>query len=217
MERFSAMHYAALCLAAILGAMFTLDEARAQSCVTLYSGCSNCSNPSGTDYVCWGPPGEGSPRPFGTGFYGLCRATSNLQFSQTLCEPPQSAGQRNVYRFYSAAQTDHFLTTSWAEGVNAGLIYETVAFKVYSSPQPNSHPLYRCRIGGDHFVSTASNCEGQVYEDLYGYVLSSASSGHSAVHRFYHFPQTDHLSTRDYNEGVAWPATYEGVQGYAPN
>lgn len=31
--------------------------------------------------------------------------------------------------------------------------------------------LYRCRTGSDHFISTASNCEGKVNEGLLGYGL----------------------------------------------
>ncbi len=41
----------------------------------------------------------------------------------------------------------------------------------YDSQQPDTVPLYRCRAGADHFVSQDSGCEGQVTEQLLGYVL----------------------------------------------
>jgi hypothetical protein len=44
---------------------------------------------------------------------------------------------------------------------------------VYTSQVPNTVPLYRCSVaaGRDHFVSPDSRCEGQVTEQLLGYVV----------------------------------------------
>ena len=44
---------------------------------------------------------------------------------------------------------------------------------IYTSQVSGTVPLYRCRVGQgqDHFISGASNCEGQVTEQLLGYVV----------------------------------------------
>ena len=40
-----------------------------------------------------------------------------------------------------------------------------------TKPQPaGTVPLYRCRVGGEHFTSTQSNCDGYIFEFLLGYL-----------------------------------------------
>ncbi|MEZ4287597.1 MAG: hypothetical protein R3A47_05530 [Polyangiales bacterium] len=43
----------------------------------------------------------------------------------------------------------------------------------YTSQVAGTIPLYRCRVpsGGDHFVSPSASCEGQVTEQLLGFVF----------------------------------------------
>ncbi|HEX5741792.1 MAG TPA: hypothetical protein VFY17_09610 [Pilimelia sp.] len=88
-----------------------------------------------------------------------------------------------LYRLYSAAQTDHFYTTSWEEATNAfnnlGYTYEGVAGKVLPSAGPGTVPLHRLYHGGagDHFYTTnwneavnAFNNLGYTYEGVQAHV-----------------------------------------------
>ena len=40
----------------------------------------------------------------------------------------------------------------------------------FDSPVAGTEPVYRCRIGADHFASNDPNCEGQISEGLLGYL-----------------------------------------------
>jgi hypothetical protein len=193
------------------------SKADAQTCVTKYSGCTWCDNAYGSEWWCWSL--ANSSLPYATSGYGLCRARTPLPVATTGCEPPQPGpGLLNVHRFYIPSKTDHFLTLNWSEGVSAGGLGENVAFIVYTSPPDADYRLlYRCRVSSqDHFVSEDPNCEGTVNEGSYGYVSTIPRSGLVPIYRFYKNSQTDHLTTKDYNEGVSWGAAYEGIQGYVP-
>jgi len=67
---------------------------------------------------------------------------------------------------------DYMLSTvSTCEGTQmiglTGLLYATVPTGVATVP------IYRCRVGTDHFVSNDSGCEGQTVEALMGYAKQS--------------------------------------------
>lgn len=120
-----------------------------------------------------------------------------------------------MHRFHNGS--DHLLTLSFAEGINASYAYEGVAFKVFSQPGGDRQALYRCfdPATGDHFASTASNCEGFVQESVYGYVRSAASPGLVAIQRFMKPTGADHLTTATSTEGVSANWVAQSVQGYA--
>jgi hypothetical protein len=83
---------------------------------------------------------------------------------------------------------------------------------LYDSPQGSATvPLYGCVAGNDdYFVSPASNCEGQIFLGVDGYVSPSSGSGLVALYRCY--TGTDHFVSLDANcEG----ATDEALLGYA--
>lgn len=209
---------AAACIVGAFLLVLTPPAANAQSaCVTKYTGCEYCDNIYKSVWWCW--TNESSPQPYANAGWGTCQARFALP-GYTTCEPSQPAdpNQRNVYRFNVSSQTDHFLTLNWTEGNSVGQ-YERIAFTAYVSPlDANMHVLYRCRVSAqDHFVSADANCEGRINEGSYGYVSTTARAGFVPLHRFYNNAATDHLSTKDYNEGVAWGAAYEGIQGYVPN
>ena len=44
---------------------------------------------------------------------------------------------------------------------------------VYTNQQANTIPLVRCFVStsGDHFITTTSNCDGFIFEEILGYAL----------------------------------------------
>jgi YD repeat-containing protein len=141
--------------------------------------------------------------------YGNDRADNRTAVTST----DRTGGLVPIYRFYNGK---HFYTPIFSEGINASFTSEGLAFKTYSSSASGMHALYRCYAGsGDHFVSTASNCEGQTVISSLGYVFDSAGTGRTALYRFYG-SIGEHLITTNYAEGVAGGYTYEFVLGYVP-
>lgn len=98
------------------------------------------------------------------------------------------------HRYYNGSV--HEVTTGWIDP-NGGFTLESTLAYLYESPQGSSTvPLYGCVAGNDdYFVSPASNCEGQIFLGIDGYVSSSSGSGLVALYRCYtgvdHFVSTD--------------------------
>lgn len=121
------------------------------------------------------------------------------------------------FRFFDG--THHFITPSYSEAASLYWSFEKTAFRVFTTPQDsNMVALYRCYSPSsyDHFVSLSSNCEGQNYEGLYGYVSSIPRTGYEEIYRFYKSSIGDHLITTDSSEGTNNGYQSEGSLGFAP-
>lgn len=140
--------------------------------------------------------------------YGQDRADNRTAVTST----DRTGGIQPIYRFNNGK---HFYTLGFSEGIDAGFTSEGVSFRAYASSGSGLHALYRCYVGsGDHFVSSASNCEGQTVIGLLGYVFSSAGTGRTALYRF--SGGGEHLVTTYYPEGTAAGYSYDGILGYVP-
>ena len=125
--------------------------------------------------------------------------------------PPTPPSTRALYRTYNPGAGDHMFTTN----ANESPYYHVEATwwgydNAQTTPAP-SHAIYRCRAGGNHFVSTDPNCEGQAHEGLLGYLLDGNPNDgqHLALRRCRN--GGDHfVSTSGNCEGAA----NEGVLGY---
>lgn len=112
-------------------------------------------------------------------------------------------------RYYNG--TVHEVTTGWIDP-NGGLALESTLAYLYESPQSGATvPLYGCIAGNhDYFVSLASNCEGQLFLGIDGYISPSAGTGLVALYRCY--TPSDHFVSLNSNcEGQ----TEESLLGYA--
>ena len=100
-----------------------------------------------------------------------------------------------VYR--GVLGTDHFFTRSLGELTGAGYASEGIGFYVYANAHPTLVALYRCRLGGDHFVSVSPSCEGASSEGIIGYVRSSTQPACGSVPLYrLHWPGgADHFFT----------------------
>ncbi len=107
---------------------------------------------------------------------------------------------------------DHWVTTG---SVTYGYSLEFTLGYLYMAPQPNTIPLYSCLAIYDHFVSPASNCEGQTVLGMNGWIYSSPPVGVPNIAMYRCIinipPNTDHFVSVDPNcEG--W--TREFLLGY---
>jgi len=122
-----------------------------------------------------------------------------------------------IYRFYNAANKDHFFTTNLEEGLGAGYSPEGVGFYTLPSAATNTRPLFRCRTtNGKHFISTAQNCENQMGEGQYGFVYISQEPGTLPLYRYYDVQIGDHLETTSPGEITGTAYKLESILGYTP-
>ncbi|WP_329047711.1 DUF5722 domain-containing protein [Amycolatopsis sp. NBC_01488] len=72
---------------------------------------------------------------------------------------------------YECKVNTHNLLTQ-DPGCEGGLLPLGPVGFLYTSPQPGTGPVFRCRIAGDdHFISPSADCEGQTTEHLLGYAF----------------------------------------------
>lgn len=119
-----------------------------------------------------------------------------------------------ILRFYKYPK--HFMTLSYSEAASTGYSFETTGFHLFPTGGAGYTALYRCYnlSGGDHFVSTQSNCEGFSNEGILGYAATTQLTGTVPLYRFYRTSTADHLITVNYSEGAQNGYTNEGILGY---
>jgi hypothetical protein len=139
----------------------------------------------------------------------------NFYFSEP--KKPASTLTIPVYGFYHKEIGEHFYTTSTTEGLNGGYTYEGIAFYVLAEPIGGTVPIYRCYTGLMHFISGASDCEGNGRpEGVYGLLYSAAGVGRVPLKRFYCPSNGDHLESTAAGDGNYGGCEFEAVIGYAP-
>lgn len=151
-------------------------------------------------------------RPMGPGRGGDPRDGNG--FDRGHRPPPPADPVTVVYRLYNG--TDHMLSLVSTEGNQVGYSLEGVAFDLFSNPDRDLVPLFRCVISGtsSHFASTDAACEGQTTESILGYMGAQGSDRTpSAIYRCYN--GTDHLITLDSSECTNNAYNIESVLGYA--
>jgi hypothetical protein len=161
-------------------------------------------------------------------FYGLSDASNvQLQYESSVMGTnirsgwTFPAGTTPIYRFSSTGPTgDHFFTANESEGVLAAaansFVFEGFGFVVYTSSNAGMNALYRCNNHVSHFLSSVSNCEGQVVEGLLGYTNSAQSANTAPLYRFFNAVNGSHLATTNYNEGITAGLTPEYILGFVP-
>jgi hypothetical protein len=98
---------------------------------------------------------------------------SPLEATFAFALTPQPGGSRQpLYRCVavSSGTSDDFLTTSTTCEGAPGYTRRSWSGYTYAPGTVGTAPLYRCRIGGDHFFSRSATCEGQVREGVLGNV-----------------------------------------------
>ena len=90
-----------------------------------------------------------------------------------------------VYRVFTGYE--HFYSLEATEGAGTNDILEGIVFSVFSQNDfYGLTALYRCRLAnGTHLVTTQSNCENQIFEGVYGYVLVNPSKDFAPLYRFF--------------------------------
>ncbi len=135
-------------------------------------------------------------------------------------QPSSGCGQLvTLHRF--ATFGDHLITANYQEGASKpSYQYEGQTFNVCATNQTGyTLELRRCRIvkTGKHFVTTASNCDGQIMEGVLGYISPTSNLGNQVIYRYRNYITQEYLSTNPV-EGNALPGGWnvDILQGYAP-
>jgi hypothetical protein len=83
--------------------------------------------------------------------------------------PQPGANQQPIYRCgidSSAYHGDYPTRSASCDGTGTPWSFHGFSF---ARGTLGTSAVYRCRVGADHFMSRAANCEGQVFEGLIGY------------------------------------------------
>lgn len=74
-------------------------------------------------------------------------------------------------RYFHPPLNDHWVTSG---RVGPGYAIEAPLGALFMVPNPGTHPLYGCAVGGDHFVSLVANCEGNTTLGVNGCIYDAA-------------------------------------------
>ncbi len=162
---------------------------------------------------------------FATDTYGRSFSSQIISVSAVLPKnQPQDIqldkiSPQNNYRFYNRSTGEHFVTSNYNEGVNAGYLSEGVAFRSFSASTKlaNTIKIYRCynQASAKHFVSIdGAKCEGQLFEGELGQIYSIQLSGSIPLYRFYNIGNGDYLTTTNYSEGINAGYVLKATLGY---
>ena len=148
-----------------------------------------------------------------------------LMAGQALAWPDEKA---YLFRYWNAADGDHFYTTDWQElgfSGNYGWDYEWIQCSVSKTQVVDTAPLYRYFNASavDHFYTTnfgelGMGASGYVLEGVVGYIVppNIQRNGTIPLYRYYNADITDHFYTTDFNElgSGGGGYVYEGIAGY---
>lgn len=149
---------------------------------------------------------------------------------------PAAPSDPSVFRFFDAANGDHFFTASTAErdtltGTHSGLTYEGVGFHALDPAAAGAVPVFRFNnpTEGGHFFtasvaerdSVIANFPGYKFEGIAFYASAGAGQGMAPVYRYYDVDGGGHLLTASPAEKAAVDATMpsmhlEGIAFYVP-
>ena len=74
---------------------------------------------------------------------------------------------------------------------------EERSYRLHHDPQPASHPLFECLVGGHTFLSPAASCEGQTPMGPVGYAWDGPGDGRAELFRCAVAAGADHFVTTD--------------------
>lgn len=131
--------------------------------------------------------------------------------------PTTDPNKMAIWVSYRPSTFGYLYSPIQGEGTPYGFINDKIGFYIFTNSGQNRHLLYRCRIGGHHFLSIDSNCEGQIIEGPLGYLAGSSSS--AAPHPLIRCRNKNtgrHLITISQQECNANEFIIEGTLGFTP-